>query len=99
MEVHFTPEQEAQIARIAASSGLDAEDLVKNAALRLVEKEMNARCERKSGQPRDAAREMDPPIWEVIVDNMKDVPPEEFEKLPKDSASQIDHYLYGHPRR
>lgn len=39
------------------------------------------------------------PIWEVIVDNMKDVPDEEFEKLPKDGASQVDHYLYGHPKR
>jgi len=38
-------------------------------------------------------------IWEVIDDNMKDVPLEEFVKLPKDGASQVDHYLYGHPRR
>jgi hypothetical protein len=27
------------------------------------------------------------------------VPPEELEKLPKDAASQIDHYVYGHPKR
>ena len=39
------------------------------------------------------------PIWEVIADNMKDVPAEEFETLPKDGASQIDYYLYGHPKR
>jgi hypothetical protein len=39
------------------------------------------------------------PIWEVISDNMKDVPLEEFAKLPKDGAGQVDHYLYGAPRR
>ena len=39
------------------------------------------------------------PIWEVILDNMKDVPPEEFAKLPRDGASEHDHYLYGHPKR
>jgi hypothetical protein len=39
------------------------------------------------------------PIWEVIADNMKDVPAEEFAKLPKDGASEHDHYLYGHPKR
>lgn len=39
------------------------------------------------------------PIWEVIVDNMKDMPPEEFAKLPKDGAGEHDHYLYGHPKR
>jgi hypothetical protein len=37
MEVHFTPEQEAQLAQIAATAGTDAERLVKDAALRLLE--------------------------------------------------------------
>ena len=36
MEVHFTPEQEAQIAQIAKSGGTDAECWVKEAALRLL---------------------------------------------------------------
>jgi hypothetical protein len=39
------------------------------------------------------------PIWEVILDNMQDVPNEEFAKLPKDGASEHDHYLYGAPKR
>lgn len=38
-------------------------------------------------------------IWEVIADNMKDVPPEDFAALPKDGLSQIDHYVYGVPKR
>ena len=37
MEVHFTPEQEAQLSRIATHAGTDTERLVKDAALRLVE--------------------------------------------------------------
>jgi len=36
MEVHFTPEQEAQLAQIATNAGTDAERLVKDAALRLL---------------------------------------------------------------
>jgi hypothetical protein len=39
MEVHFTPEQEAQLAHMATRIGTDAEHLVKNAALRLLENE------------------------------------------------------------
>ena len=39
------------------------------------------------------------PIWEVILDHAKAIPSEAFEKLPKDGASQVDHYLYGHPKR
>lgn len=37
MEVGFTPEQLAQLDRIATKAGTDAEHLVKNAALRLLE--------------------------------------------------------------
>lgn len=38
-------------------------------------------------------------IWDVIAENMKDVPPEDFAALPKDGLSQIDHYVYGVPKR
>jgi len=36
MEVHFTPEQEAQLSQIASRAGTDTERLVKDAALRLL---------------------------------------------------------------
>ena len=36
MEVHFTPEQEAQLAQLASCAGTDPEHLVKDAALRLL---------------------------------------------------------------
>ena len=39
------------------------------------------------------------PIWESITDLMTCVPDEVFENLPKDGASQIDHYIYGFPKR
>jgi aryl-phospho-beta-D-glucosidase BglC (GH1 family) len=38
-------------------------------------------------------------IWDVIAENMKDVPHEDFAALPKDGLSQIDHYVYGVPKR
>jgi hypothetical protein len=39
------------------------------------------------------------PLWEVITERMKNVPDEVFEHLPEDGASQIDHYIYGLPKR
>lgn len=39
------------------------------------------------------------PIWEVIEEQLKDIPAEDFASLPKDGASQIDHYVYGSPKR
>ena len=39
MNVNFTPEQEAQIAQIATKAGTDAEHLVRDTVLRLLEQE------------------------------------------------------------
>jgi antitoxin component of MazEF toxin-antitoxin module len=38
------------------------------------------------------------PIWEEILDLVKDIPPEEFDKLPPGGAAGIDDYLYGRPK-
>ena len=42
MEVHFTQEQEAQLAQIATKAGTDAERLVKDAVARLLEGDAGA---------------------------------------------------------
>jgi Arc/MetJ-type ribon-helix-helix transcriptional regulator len=39
------------------------------------------------------------PIWEVAADIRKSIPAEEWAKLPKDGAEQLDHYIYGTPKR
>ena len=49
MEVHFTPEQEAELSRIASHNGSPAEQLVKQAALRLVEEEAKFRASVRRG--------------------------------------------------
>lgn len=40
-----------------------------------------------------------PPIWERLAALTADAPPEEIAKLPPDGAAEIDHYLYGTPKR
>jgi predicted transcriptional regulator len=49
MQVHFTPEQEAQLARIAIKEGIDAERLVKDAVLRLLEEDARFRAAVREG--------------------------------------------------
>jgi hypothetical protein len=39
------------------------------------------------------------PFWEEFDEIMAEVPPEELEKLPRDGAAQLDHYLYGSPKK
>jgi predicted transcriptional regulator len=49
MEVSFTAEQEAQLARMATKSGTDAPHLVKDAALRLLEADARFRAAVREG--------------------------------------------------
>ncbi|MGH9639298.1 MAG: hypothetical protein ACRD3Y_04510 [Bryobacteraceae bacterium] len=38
-------------------------------------------------------------IWERIAEDSNRVLPEDFAAMPQDGASQIDHYIYGVPKR
>ena len=49
MEVHFTPEQEARLAEIARTAGTGTENLVKDAALRLLEQDAHFRAAVREG--------------------------------------------------
>jgi hypothetical protein len=88
------PQEEAQFIAIAQAKGLSPDALVREALDKILADTPGAPV--NSGE--NSAVETRP-IWEVILDNMKDVPAAEFAKLPKDGASQHDHYLYGHPKR
>jgi predicted transcriptional regulator len=49
LEVHFTPEQEAQLSQIASCAGMDTERLVKDAVLRLLEQDARFRAAVREG--------------------------------------------------
>jgi hypothetical protein len=36
---------------------------------------------------------------EIVLGHMRNVPPEIMNAMPKDGASQHDHYIYGWPKR
>src|SRR4051794_13586834 len=38
-------------------------------------------------------------VWEKDLKNMEAVPDEVFDAIPTDSSVQLDHYLYGTPKR
>ncbi len=71
MEVHFTPEQEAQLLEIASQAGTDAEHLVKNAALRLLERDARFRASvRKGMEQADQGDFVDELEMEARIDRM-----------------------------
>ena len=49
MQVHFTPEQEAQLAQIATKAGTDPEHLVKDTVLRMLEDNARFRAAVREG--------------------------------------------------
>ena len=38
-------------------------------------------------------------IWEKLDDRLSKVPDEEFAELPADASSNLNHYLYGSPKK
>jgi hypothetical protein len=52
-------------------------------------------------EPSGSATENNPRrhIAEVIQEIWRDLPDEARAKLPKDGAAQVDHYVYGLPKR
>lgn len=38
-------------------------------------------------------------LGELIDDCFKDVPPEVMDQLPADASTNLDHYLYGAPKK
>ncbi len=39
------------------------------------------------------------PIEDLAAELTRDIPPQEWKRLPRDLIDQLDHYLYGWPRR
>jgi hypothetical protein len=84
------PQKEARLVALAKAKGVSTDTLVREALDKILADAPDL--------PDELKRESRP-IWNVILDNMKDVPAEEFARLPRDGASEHDHYLYGHPKR
>jgi hypothetical protein len=54
-----------------------------------------------SGRPKEPRTkgDFDPvakPIWEIAEEIGTSVPPNDWEKVPKDGSINLDHYFYGH---
>ncbi len=52
-----------------------------------------------ANEANDHKEEERKPIWEKIRERAEKIPPEVWERLPEDGASEVDHYIYGTPKR
>jgi hypothetical protein len=83
LTIELSDEQQAALAAKAQKEGISEEQY----ARQVLEQDL------QSPDPRRRH------ISEVILENMRNVPPEIMATMPKDGASQHDHYIYGLPKR
>lgn len=87
LSLTLSDEEATALQAKAAAEGISLEEWIHKLAQPAPTKDNAARHER----PRH--------IWDIIAENMQGVPPEDLAALPKDGLSQIDHYVYGAPKR
>jgi hypothetical protein len=83
------PQEEARLRALAEAKGLTPEVIVREALNRVL-------AEQSETIP--AVRPLQTAA-DIILSSMRDVPPEIMATMPKDGASQHDHYIYGWPKK
>jgi len=101
MTIHLTKDLEADILAAVHSgryASLDA--AMCEAASLLIERLKHEQVQAKppsASQPPPAQAHK--PIWQVIEEENRSIPPEVWDALPADLSEQHDHYIYGTPKR
>jgi Arc/MetJ-type ribon-helix-helix transcriptional regulator len=95
MTIHLPHELESSIRAQVLSGQFASEDDMVAAAVR----DYLLRHRQPSPAGQQPAAPTHKPIWEEIYELTASIPDEEFLKLPVDGAEQLDHYLYGLPKR
>jgi Arc/MetJ-type ribon-helix-helix transcriptional regulator len=101
MTIHLPSDIESSI-QAAVHSGhfVSVDDAMTEAASLLLQ-----RLRQEQPQPKPPstsqleAAPISKPIWEKFEDIAAGIPQEVWDKIPADSSEQLDHYLYGSPRR
>src|SRR4051794_27122363 len=101
MTIHLPKDVESSI-NAAVHSGYFAslDDAMTEAAHLLLQKLKQRQAPTKEPAASQAASApAHKPIWEIIEEENRSIPPEVFDALPIDLAEQHDHYIYGTPKR
>jgi hypothetical protein len=82
--IELTDEQAAALKAKAEAAGLSLEAWLKQLA---------------GGEEESSAERPLQTAADIILAHMRKVPPEIMATMPKDGASQHDHYIYGWPKK
>src|SRR5882762_8648423 len=100
----LTPERKGFLESLARKTGKAIPSLLDEALEGLKERVRHRRVHGDSHGSTEANAAPQPyeapkPIWEQICDAFANVPEDELASLPEDGAAQVDHYVYGLPKR
>jgi hypothetical protein len=103
----LTPEQKGMLAALWRETGKPVPTLLAAIAHALEELQESEPLAHPHGDangtrvegPPPAPQAVRKPIWEQFADAFADVPDEDLDRLPTDLAAQVDHYVYGLPKR
>jgi hypothetical protein len=102
MDIRFTPEIERIVQYHQASGAYRSPESVLTQALyALRELEAMPKTEKtkSAAQRKEKTGKDAPSVLDIIRDAWEAIPDEEFEAMPEDGAEQVDHYIYGTPKR
>lgn len=98
----LTPEQKGLLASLSRETGKPIPTLLTEALKELQEREHPGHAhgetnghETEASAPQEASK----PIWERIRKTFSNLSEEDLASLPVDGAAQVDHYVYGLPKR
>jgi len=92
----LTPQQKGLLATLSRETGKPIPALLDEALEELQRREHADATPSAAPLPQPPAPK---PIWEQFAEAFDDVPEEELARLPTDLAAQVDHYVYGLPKR
>jgi len=100
----LTPQQKGLLATLSRETGKPIPALIAKALKELQEHERadhpNGEQQAGNASPADARpREADQPFWQRFLEVSRRIPDEELDQLPPALAAQVDHYIYGTPKR
>lgn len=100
----LTPEQKGILATLSHETGKPISVLLDEALEVLQEHARSGHDHGTIGNhettaPVTSSQEAPKPIWEIFEEASRNIPDEELARLPTDLAAQVDHYVYGLPKR
>jgi hypothetical protein len=100
----LTPKQQGILATLSRETGKPISALLDEALEVLQEHERSSHDHGTTGghetpAPVASPQEASKPIWEIFEEASRDIPDEVLARLPPDLAAQVDHYVYGVPKR